>query len=137
MIEWAMVYSVNHPEIDEQHKVLIGMLNEMDAIITKEEFNYTNLIHTMECLEEYVKTHFSFEENLMLWQSYPDIMVHTKAHNIFRDKLQNTYVLDIEKPINFYNEMSQYLTDWLMNHIMNMDRHLGNYLKEKDSEDGR
>lgn len=130
MMEWKDEYSVNNQEIDEQHKVLIGMLNEIEAMIQREDFSYLNLTSIVEGLENYVKTHFEYEENLMLKNSYPYIMNHTNEHNVFRDKLQHTYILDIEKPIEFYYEMSDYLIQWLIDHIMKIDKHLGTYLLE-------
>ena len=128
MIEWKTEFSVNNDEIDEQHKVLIGMLGDMERIIQSQEFNYINLVNTVEGLENYVRIHFDYEEELMVRHSYPRIMEHTREHNVFRDKLQNTYVLDIEQPREFYCEMFDYLLNWLSGHILKVDRELGGFL---------
>ncbi len=133
MLEWDVVYSVGNQEIDEQHKVWIRILNEIEEIIHRKEFNYLNMLQIVEKLEKFVKFHFEYEENLMIEHSYPQIMEHTNAHNVFRDKLQNTYVLEIEKPKEFYNEMSDYLMKWLADHIMKADKQLGVYLKEQEA----
>lgn len=128
MIEWKTEFSVNNDEIDEQHKVLIGMLGDMERIIQSQEFNYINLVNTVEGLENYVRVHFDYEEELMVRHSYPRIMEHTREHNVFRDKLQNTYVLDIKQPREFYCEMFDYLLNWLSGHILKVDRELGGFL---------
>lgn len=128
MIEWKTEFSVNNDEIDEQHKVLIGMLGDMERIIQSEDFNYINLVNTVEGLENYVRVHFDYEEELMVRHSYPRIMEHTREHNVFRDKLQNTYVLDIKQPREFYCEMFDYLLNWLSGHILKVDRELGGFL---------
>jgi hemerythrin-like metal-binding protein len=130
MMEWINDYSVSNQEIDEQHKVLIDLLNQIERIIQKEEFNYLNLVITVEELHKYLKGHFDHEEKLMLLYEYPDIMSHTHAHNLFRDKLLNTYVLEIEKPKEFFYEMSEYLTHWLREHILKVDMKLGIFLKD-------
>ena len=128
MIEWKTEFSVNNDEIDEQHKVLIGMLGDMERIIQSEDFNYINLVNTVEGLENYVRVHFDYEEELMVRHSYPRIMEHTREHNVFRDKLQNTYVLDIKQPREFYCEMFDYLLNWLSGHILKVDMELGGFL---------
>ncbi|MGF7142750.1 hemerythrin-like metal-binding protein [Anaerotaenia torta] len=134
VFEWKAEFSVMHDGMDEQHKVLIGMLNDIEEMIKREKFGYINLVDIVERLESYVRIHFDYEEELMLRHSYPLIMEHTKEHNIFRDKLQNTYVLDIEQPKDFYYEMWDYLTKWLANHIMKVDRQLGDFLIECEAE---
>jgi hemerythrin len=131
MIEWKPEFSVNNDEMDEQHKVLVGMLDDIDRMIQSEDFNYINLVNIVEGLEKYIRVHFDYEEDLMFRLSYPYITEHTREHNVFRDKLQNTYVLDIEKPKEFYYEMSDYLLNWLSGHILKVDRQLGSFLTER------
>ncbi len=130
MIEWNDSLIINHDEIDEQHKELIRMLNEIDAAIDSEDFNYTNIVNLVAGLERYVKTHFDYEERLMFEYSYPYIAEHTKEHNVFRDKLQNTYVLEIDSPKEFYHEMSEYLMQWLTQHILKVDKQFSRYLSD-------
>ena len=127
-MEWSENFSVGKQEIDDQHKELFRILNDIDAVIRKEEFSYLNLANIVSELEKYVKYHFDYEENLMYKRAYPGISEHTTAHNTFRDKLQNTYILDIQKPVQFYYDMSDYLVKWLTEHIMQADKRLGEYL---------
>ena len=131
-MEWSDNFSVGKQEIDDQHKELIRILNDIDSTIRKEEFSYLNLANIVSELEKYVKYHFDYEENLMYKRAYPGIAEHTSAHNAFRDKLQNTYVLDIQKPVQFYYNMSDYLVKWLTEHIMQIDKRLGEFLSIKN-----
>lgn len=134
MIKWMDSYSVSHKEIDDQHKELIDILREVEKTIKKEDFSYLNLVHLIDRLEGYVRLHFDYEEDLMLKTTYPHIMEHTNEHNAFRYKLQKTYVLDIEKPKEFYYEMSDYLSNWLTDHILHVDQQLGSYLLARSGQ---
>lgn len=128
MIEWKEMYSLDNKEIDEQHKVLIDILKEIDDGIKIQNVNYLTLVDMIHRLETYVKEHFEYEEELMNQASYPYIKEHTQEHNKFRYKIQTTYALDIDKPEEFHVDMACYLSDWLIHHIKNVDGQFCKYL---------
>lgn len=132
MIKWSDKYSVCHTGIDDQHKELIAIIQEVSLAIRKKDNSYTDIVDVIHKLENYIKVHFGYEENLMLEINYPDLEIHTKEHNELRYKIRNISVFDIEKPTEFHEEMLQYLMDWLINHIMQVDKKLGNYILEME-----
>ena len=128
MITWNSDFSVGRQDIVEQHMELFRILNEMETVIQSADFNHLHIASVVEKLENYAKTHFIYEENLMVERNYPMLDEHTHVHNEFRVKLHSIYVLDIEKPMDFYYEMLEYLTRWWTEHILRTDKLLGNYL---------
>ncbi len=63
-IKWQDAFSVNVNEIDQQHKKLIGMINELfDAM--EEGRGRAILSGLLEEMVDYSKTHFSNEEAYM------------------------------------------------------------------------
>jgi hemerythrin len=130
MMMWNDSFSVSNTEIDNQHKQLIGIIEDLALIFHNKDYSYVNIVEIVSRLENYIKVHFDYEENLMVKYSYPHIEHHTKEHNELRYRIQNTRVFDMQNPDGFYSETLTYLFDWLTNHIMQVDKNLGNFLSE-------
>lgn len=131
MLQWSKVYHVGFNEIDEQHKELIAIINEVFQMLQDKDFSYLNVVEIIRRLEDYIKYHFEYEENLMLVHQFPDIEIHTSQHNYFRYKIFNTGIFAIDSPKNFYTDTLSELLDWLMNHIKITDQRLADYLKQQ------
>ncbi|MHB8131152.1 MAG: bacteriohemerythrin [Mobilitalea sp.] len=130
LISWSDEFSVSHKGIDNQHKELIAIIEELVSIIHLKNYNYINLVNIVNKLENYIKVHFEYEEKLMIKYSYPYVEIHTKEHNELRYKIRNTKVFEVESMDAFYTDTLIYLVDWLTNHIMHVDKQLGKFLSE-------
>lgn len=128
MIRWNNNFSVGHQGIDEQHKKLIDIIEEIAFIIGKKDVGLTNLLDVLNELDDYVREHFGYEEGLMKKYSYPDAEAHIRQHDELRNKLEELNIFDIDKPEQFFNDLLVYLVDWLSHHIMNTDKKLGAYI---------
>ena len=130
LIEWDERHALNIKEIDDHHKKLVDMINELyDA------HNEGKLIKTMidiiRRLVEYTEYHFSTEENYFDRFNYPETIEHKQEHKEFREK-----VLDFER--NFKNgeillstEILRYLKEWLVTHLEGTDKKYVPFLIEK------
>ncbi len=134
MIQWSNVYSVGYEEIDEQHKELIAIINEVFDTLQKKDFHYVNVVDIIDRLERYIKSHFEFEEGLMVQHNYPDIELHASQHNYLRHKVFNTRIFEIDSPRDFYSETLSELLDWLMNHIKQTDKRLADFMNSRQVE---
>src|SRR5512140_2145124 len=63
-IEWSDELSVGIQEIDEQHKVLVGLVNDMHRAI-HEHHGRDTARAILEKLGDYTRVHFAVEESLM------------------------------------------------------------------------
>jgi hemerythrin len=130
LMEWSDNLSVKVTQIDEQHKKLVGMLNDLhDAMKQGKGSDVTGKI--LDGLIEYVATHFANEEKIMKDNAYPEYLKHKKEH----DALTNQ-ALELQK--QFQNgkpvltvELMKFLKDWLSNHILGTDKKYGPYLNSK------
>jgi|YNPMSStandDraft_1061717.scaffolds.fasta_scaffold05052_5 hemerythrin len=129
LIEWDnSKYSVGFVDIDNQHKVLVNILNKLhDAM--REGKGKEQIEKTLNDLIEYTKTHFAFEENLMNLHNYPEINAHKKDHS---DLIQS--IRDFQQKVNSNSitltlEVKNFLRDWLLIHIGKRDKDLGIFLK--------
>jgi methyl-accepting chemotaxis protein/hemerythrin len=65
MITWKNDYSVKYDGIDEQHKKLISIIQEVEAEINSQEYHFTGLITVVNELDDYIKEHLAYEEAMM------------------------------------------------------------------------
>jgi len=120
-IEWSDDLSVGIEEIDEQHKILVGLVNDMHtALHERRGAEITNDI--LRQLKTYTIIHFAVEESLMRVFHYPDYEEHKAHHqklieqiNELQKKLENG-----THSISF--ELMHFLRQWLSHHIMEEDR---------------
>lgn len=132
MIEWKDSYSVSFDGIDEQHKKLIAIMAEVETAINTKNNNFSIVIDVINKLENYIKEHFSYEEVLMKKYDYPHAESHLQQHNELRYKVLSINYDYIPTSEDFYKSTLEYLLDWLINHIMKVDRLLAEYLVSKD-----
>ncbi len=129
LIEWRNDFSVNIREVDEQHKKLIAMLNELyDAMSAGKGKEVLSRI--LDGMAEYTVTHFTTEERLMREYNYPGYVKHKREHESFvrrvlefREKFEKGEITAVE--------VMRYLSEWLKNHILGSDKKFGPYLNAR------
>jgi hemerythrin-like metal-binding protein len=131
MILWTENLSCNNPEIDEQHKKWIEIMNKISSILVNRKYEYYKVVEIYKELDTYVEKHFAFEEELMKKNGYPEIKDHIIEHNKLRHKMKDFDLFNTSKREEFFSDVLIYLTDWLMEHIMETDKNLGFYLTQK------
>lgn len=130
LMMWSDSLSVNIKEIDEQHKKLIGMLNELhDAMKAGKGNDVTGKV--LSGLIQYVATHFAHEEKLMTAHAYPDLAKHKTEHELLTKQATDlAKQFQAGKPV-LTVELMTFLKNWLSNHILGTDKRYGPYLNSK------
>ena len=130
LLKWTEEFSVHNLQIDEQHKILIGFINDLhSAMRTGKAKEFCGRI--LNELIDYTQNHFSNEENLMLIYDYPESSEHKKAHEKLIEKVK-FYELRYQDGENWLNlDFFNFLNQWLIQHILVTDKKLGFFLKEK------
>lgn len=128
LFAWEEEFSIGIPEVDDQHRRLVGFVNELHRAIRSRQGRAVSLA-ILARLAEYTRTHFLFEESLMRVTDYPDTAKHKQQHDdlvekvvILQDKLIKENV-----PITF--ELLHFLKNWLMHHICEDDKNFGLYFQ--------
>jgi hemerythrin len=130
LINWSRSLSCGIKLIDEQHKAMVELVNEMFNHIPgneKQEHEYLNTVFLK--LVDYIKVHFATEEKIMISIKYPGYFEHKRAH----DGFILTIVDDIRDFKNgkriFLLSYTRFLKDWILSHIAVMDKGYYEYLK--------
>jgi hemerythrin len=126
---WKEIYSVNNPNIDNEHKKLFDIAQE--AFIEVEPTLKTRKIkEVLTKLYDYMKTHFKHEEEYMAQISYPHIEDHKKLHIEIIHSI-NTFVkkLPSQSEDTFEKELAKIIDIALVHHIIQEDRKIIAWVK--------
>lgn len=135
-IEWDDSFSVGINLIDGQHKMLIERTNAISEAVENQR-GLEKILQTLNFMIEYTDFHFSAEEKVMTENGYPKLDEHHKLHEDFKARL-NLMVQDFEDEgatAGLSEEITSYLTNWLVKHIKGIDTELGKILRDKGYKD--
>jgi hemerythrin len=129
-IKWSNTYSMGIKLIDDQHKGLLELVNELFNHSTgneKSEREYFKEVIGQAV--DYVKVHFATEEKYMLATKFPGYEEHKKTHNDF--------VLAVVKSVKEFEagkrlvlaNFSRFLKDWVLGHVAVMDVKYSEYFR--------
>lgn len=124
-IVWKPYFSVGDDSLDMQHKVIIGLINELYAAMLANAPDF-DLKAIMDRLVRYTITHFQHEEQLMLECSFPEIQAHKQLHERLR---KQTIELRDNITLVTARDLLRFLKDWWCNHIQDKDKAYSPYLQ--------
>ena len=132
-IQWKERYSVGNQLIDSQHKILVGMLNR---IIQNEDANVDSevLSNVLSEIIEYAGSHFNDEETYMEQIAYPELKMHKEEHKQFKLKASHFCLDTMKKKNSVPKEILQFLSKWLINHILHSDMKYKTFCESKNHE---
>lgn len=130
LIEWGPQYHIGINEIDSQHKVLVDIINKLYASFgsksTKKEIK-----KTLDELVDYTIYHFGNEENYFEKFGYKDTPAHLDQHHQFVERIKK-FVDEFEDGDSTVSlDIINFLKDWLINHILKIDKRYVPLLKER------
>jgi len=132
LIEWSPSFSVGVAEMDNQHKQLVVLLNDLYAAMQAQKSSEV-IGKVLNKLISYTEKHFSDEEDFMKKHSYPDIKSQMKEHTAFTDKVKKFKQEYDAGRTSMSVSITSFLKDWLLNHISISDKKYGDYVNNRSS----
>lgn len=128
LLIWDDTMSIGVKEVDDQHKRLFLLANEVAATLEK-GFDKEAVQRDLGVLCNYAVEHFADEEALMDMDAYPEYDRHVTEH-----MLCTTKALDFLEAFSEDKEVDmaaflQFVTFWIHDHILNVDMTLGTFLR--------
>ena len=130
LINWSDDLSVKISGIDNQHKKLVELINDLHNAM-KEGKGKEKLGAILNELINYTKYHFSAEEELMKQKNYPGYQQHKSEHDAFTKKVLEFNDQFVSGSLFMSNEVLVFLKDWLIEHIKGTDKKYSPYLTAK------
>lgn len=139
-VSWSDELSVGIEEIDEQHKVLVGLLNDLNRAIREHHGNEA-CIEILDRLVDYTRIHFAVEESLMRIFEYPDYENHKAEHEELVDEVMSMRREVVEEGHKISFKLLHFLKMWLTQHIMDSDKEYSEHflsrgMKSKSGKSG-
>ena len=133
-ITWLNAFNTNIATVDQQHKKLVEMINNLEK--AKGDENEIKIIgEIFYQLVDYTKYHFSYEENLMSSSSYPKLNEHFNQHKELVSQIVEMLEILKSGELIQNEKLTNILKDWLIQHILGYDKEFGQYYKNAMQSD--
>lgn len=120
-VQWTKNLEIGVPFVDADHKVLIDLLNQVEACIVENEES-TVLGSVLDALVEYTEYHFHREEKMMAFSGYADLEQHAQTHRKLSQQVRDVCVNFERDPWSVDPQgVRDFLQNWLVDHIMGHD----------------
>lgn len=126
IINWSDDLSIGHDLIDTDHKKLLALLNKLIAAHYA-GVSSSILMGVLADLQAYTEEHFTREEEILERLGYPGLTEHRDQHHQFIADLEHITTSKAG------GALIQMLSDWLINHIVEHDMKISNYMKSRHS----
>lgn len=127
---WESKYELGIPEIDNQHKKWVAILNKFYDQVSKSDLKQ-NMLEMLDEALDYTKFHFREEEKFMASINYAKIDDQKRMHKDIITTLENfRKTINSDKTItsmSLTNEMKK----WFKEHILVEDKKYADFLKQK------
>lgn len=127
IVTWSQDFSVNIQEIDDQHKIILNLINKINDAVTGN--GSPEIIgQVIDELAHYTTVHFAIEEALMRMFHYPDYDQHKQIHTALLARVLSFKKQYAKGNTQIGSELLYFLRDWLLNHIVKVDREYSAHL---------
>jgi hemerythrin-like metal-binding protein len=121
LVKWDPAFSVGITEIDQQHQMLIAMINELQSSVQAGRGRDAQG-KILDGLSAYARDHFANEERLFGIYAYPWSISHKAEHQAFTQKVAS-FIQDYKVgKSDVSSQILTFLSDWLKNHIVSKDK---------------
>jgi hemerythrin len=138
--DWEDRFSVNVAEIDQHHRRLIDLINQLHEAIEScnELATIPSVLSELETvasvlteLVDYAKYHFGAEEKYMLEHAYPGYDQHRAEHLKFIERIQAFRQSFDKEKSRLSLDIVEFMIQWWRVHILDSDKKCGAFLNEK------
>ena len=130
LIKWRDSYSVGVDKFDQEHMLLVELINEM-FIIVRDKGDVTTLTNAVEKLVDYTRVHFSDEEEALGKVNYPKLEEHKEIHANLLEQVVEFQEQIAAEGKDLRTDLYKFLRDWLINHILDEDMQYSEYFKDE------
>ncbi len=134
LMTWTEEMSVGVKVLDDDHKALIAMLNELHDSIQAGRPRAV-LERVIDGMLKYTKTHFAREEKMFAQTGYPAAAAHKAEHEQLARRAMNLQSRFENGQSNVLTlETVTFIQSWLKDHIMGSDQQYKPHFKVKGIE---
>ena len=129
LIDWGPKYFIGLKTIDDEHKILVDLINELYVAFGTSNNNKT-IKKVLDKLLDYTIYHFGNEEKMFKKFGYKEEEGHHLQHEKFIDKMKQFRNNFQNESMTVSFDLLNFLKDWLLNHILKIDVKYVPFMKE-------
>ena len=129
---WSENYSSGVAAVDGQHRTLLSHMNTLIGAVL--EGRTQDATPVLALIGRQAREQFAMEDGLMTESLYPFRSAHVQQHRRFEEnlaRLSDEIGAETENPVYMAFRIKLLLMDWIINHSIKTDRHLGHHLKSR------
>lgn len=130
---WMESFNAGHNEIDSHHRNMLGQISNLASSIR--DGRCQQLGGLFDALRQQAVERFDVEEGLMQDTGYPFLPEHVQQHRRFirnLDELRARLDAGNDNLLYLAFQIKLTLSDWLINHSLKFDRHLVQYMRQRE-----
>ncbi|MDY6407819.1 MAG: hemerythrin family protein [Pseudomonadota bacterium] len=131
IVAWREQMSLNYLPLDQEHQEFLKVVNF--SLGAAKIGDFEAMENVFNACYDYVRNHFSHEEDIMERIQFPDMQAHMQAHRTFiknisefRQQYETAPTLAIKQELAV--KTADFLSLWLLGHILSRDKLLKPYL---------
>jgi len=122
-VDWDESLETGIPYIDNQHRELVSLANQLyQACVTGDEKAESAFLESMHKMVDYVRFHFSAEQELLKKIKYPKYKFHASEHDSLIKKILGASKIYHSDKKSIPNDFVDALKEWVFSHIAITDR---------------
>jgi hemerythrin-like metal-binding protein len=127
LMTWSSRYSVGVETLDNQHKELLRVLNELHfaSMRGKAQEVAGGLISQLVSIAD---EHFAAEERLMESIGFPALGEHRAKHKEMSGRVAEFVARHKKGDTTMYTQLLYFMRDWLSNHMLTVDSQYASWL---------
>jgi len=132
-VVWNKSLSIGNNNIDNDHKKLIEIYNDLVDLIEK-KWNSEEFAKILSKMTDYSLKHFKKEEFYMSKFDYPKLEEHQQYHKefIYKIAMYNVELMGNNKPNP--REILLFIQNWWLFHILNIDNEYETFRNKTESQ---
>ncbi len=131
-IHWQLKIETGITQIDDEHRVLVSVYNEILAEF-RSGSSQVQLLRGIRAIIRQTQEHFESEEKIMDVSEYPYLPCHSKEHKDLVDRLNRLVVVISDGRQEVDEMVLSFVKEWLVNHILESDVRFGDYVAEQET----
>lgn len=131
LFAWKDEYSVAVERLDEDHKKLFRLLNELYET-TMQIKGAIDPLPVIDQLREYSQYHFLAEEQYMRDCAFAELAAHRESHRDFKRRIDDLYLQCRDNRSDATRDLIVLLGNWLLHHVLEEDRRYSTFKKDDD-----
>jgi hemerythrin-like metal-binding protein len=131
-LTWSDQFLLGNNTIDSEHRELFQQIGTFHDL-WKQRQSPEELSKRFAELVAFIETHFRHEEAIMARVKFPQLKEHRFLHRMMLETIQGLQQAYEKKTFRLEEDTMIYLKNWLIEHIMERDHQLREYLPPQQS----